>query len=471
MRCWPGRCAARGPPHARAAPSGSSGPGCSPTRRRSTPGAGTRPARRDHRCRRLRLARIEFAGDPEQLARLDDRHRVERQAMQVRPGPPRIGPPSPEQQPVHRRDIPARGQPYPAGGQPGRRLPGPGHPAWPQLLISPGDLRRRGDPARAGRLRRRCPVAALRRERHGGRPVGWRPPARPGRRGSRPPGSSRATRSGPCNPMPATLAAGGAGDFPAGQAAGPWPAATTSSEDGAAPAEDSASTRARGHPGCSTPMTRWPPTTARPQAQTEASQPTGSAAGSRRPSFSAMRLTAMPVSIRSPGLSLMPATSHPAGPGCGGVMSGARRIKLLWRVMVRVRAWSGGAGRSMSVPAQVPPARHCGAAGGGDARRASETTGTPHGLAGEPDIRTDAAPVRVWGLVCVPQKTEPPEERATPGPVDGGMPEPGAASARTAGETSRAHARRLERGLAAGRLVMRVTYPYPSIMPGRDSLL
>ena len=118
---------------------GQGGPACYPLR-------AVRPAAADPLRAQVPVRRHRVAGfahvHTEQVERAVGRHRVGGQAAQPGPGPARIGPPAAEQQPVHRGDIPARGQPDPGIGQARRRLPRPQHPARPQLHVRPADLGR-----------------------------------------------------------------------------------------------------------------------------------------------------------------------------------------------------------------------------------------------------------------------------------------------------------------------------------------
>jgi hypothetical protein len=126
------------------------------------------PARRD----RVFLVAVLRAEQAEQVGRSGGRQRIGGQPAQPGPGKARIGPPSAEQQPVRRGDIPARRQPYPGGQTAGQalcRLARPHRPPRPQRLIRPAHLGegtgtarerpaagRRGDPEHGlGPLRRR----------------------------------------------------------------------------------------------------------------------------------------------------------------------------------------------------------------------------------------------------------------------------------------------------------------------------
>jgi hypothetical protein len=77
----------------------------------------------------------------EQVRRCGRGQRVEREVVHQGPGPTRLCPPLPEQQPVHRRHIPGRPQMHPHLHQPSGRLLRPNHPPRPHLLLNPPQAR------------------------------------------------------------------------------------------------------------------------------------------------------------------------------------------------------------------------------------------------------------------------------------------------------------------------------------------
>ena len=83
-------------------------------------------------------------GHPEQVERPAGWQRLGGQPADPGPGPAGIGSPAAEQQPVRRRDVPARGEPHAVGDQVRRRLARPHRPPGPQRLVRPPD--RRGEP-------------------------------------------------------------------------------------------------------------------------------------------------------------------------------------------------------------------------------------------------------------------------------------------------------------------------------------
>ncbi len=145
---------------------------------RAVPPVTAGPLGADVPARADRLVRVAAVALGEQVRWPAGRQRGQLAGVQPGPGQGRVRPPAAEQQPVHGRDVPARGHPDLVGGQGGGRFTRPDHPAGAQLLVDPGH--------HGGQVRRR--LEAPTRRARGPAPARHRAP-RPGR--PDPPGSPR----------------------------------------------------------------------------------------------------------------------------------------------------------------------------------------------------------------------------------------------------------------------------------------